>query len=89
MENGYETEVVNDITAGEEIGKALLSLPSGLPINTPVEVTFELNREGRLQVIGREPRSNATIEVTVQTKRGMSEEEVEQAKTRANRVAIS
>ena len=89
MENGYDTDAVNDITAGEEIGNAMLSLPAGMPINAPIEVTFELNREGRLHVIGREPRSNAIIQVTIQTKRGMSEEEVEQAKKRANRVAIS
>src|SRR2546421_876617 len=89
MENGYDTNAVNDITAGEEIGNAMLSLPAGMPINAPIEVTFELNREGRLHVIGREPRSNAIIQVTIQTKRGMSEEEVEQAKKRANRVAIS
>ena len=89
MENGYETEMVNDITAGEEIGNAVLAIPPGMPINTPIEVTFELNREGRLHVIGREPKNNATIEVTIQTKRGMSEEEVAQAQRRANRVAIS
>jgi molecular chaperone DnaK len=89
MENGYETETVNDITAGEEIGNAILLLPPGMPINTPVEITFELNREGRLHVIGRQPISGAIIETTIQTKRGMTEDEVEQARKRSNRIAIS
>ncbi len=89
MENGYDTDTVTDIRAGEEIGNAVLTLPPGMPINTPVEVTFELNREGRLHVVGRHAASGALIETTIQTKRGMSEDEVEQARKRSTRVAIS
>ena len=89
MENGYDTETVNDIHAAEEIGNAVLKLPPGMPINTPVEVTFELNREGRLHVIGRHLTSGTLIETTIQTKRGMTEDEVEQARRRSTGVAIS
>ena len=89
MENGYDAESVSDTSAGEEIGNAVLNLPPGMPINTPVEVTFELNREGRLHVIGRHVVSGALIETTIQTKRGMNEEEVEQARQRAVRIAVS
>ncbi len=89
MENGYAIDTVNDPKAGEMIGDATLDLPPGLPNNTPIEVTFELNREGRLHVTGKEPGSGRIIEVTIQTKRGMSDDEVEQARKRSNRVAIS
>lgn len=89
MENSFATYRVEDITQGEEIGKAQLDLPPRLPINSPIEVTFDLNREGRLHVTAREPRSNLSIEVTIQTKRGLSEESVEQARKRSRQIAVS
>jgi molecular chaperone DnaK (HSP70) len=89
MENSFSTHTVDDIEAGEKIGEAELHLPPRLPINAPIEVTFDLNREGRLHVTAREPGSNMSIEVTIQTKRGLSEEAVEKAKKRSTHVAIS
>lgn len=89
MENSFAAYRVDDISLGEEIGNALLDLPPRLPINSPIEVTFDLNREGRLYVTAREPRSNLSIEVTIQTRRGLSEKELEQAKKRSRQIAIS
>lgn len=89
MENNFSSHTVEDITAGEEIGNAVLHLPPRLPVDAPIEVTFDLNREGRLHVTAREPRSSMFIEVTIQTKRGMSEEALEKAKRRSTRVAVS
>ena len=89
MENSYGEDTVKDITRGEEIGNAVLNLPPGLPDRSLVEITFELNREGRLHVTGREPRSNRFIEATIETSHGISEEDMVQAQKRSNQLTIS
>lgn len=72
-----------------EIGNATLELPGRLPANSRIEVTFELNREGRLHVVGRESISGAEIEATIETKGGISEENLEEARSRATTLTIS
>ena len=80
---------VDDITAGQEIGNATLHLPLRLPLHAPIEVTFELQKDGRLHITGHEPRSNASIEIDIQTSRNLSEEELQQAKARSRNIVIS
>jgi molecular chaperone DnaK (HSP70) len=88
MENSIiEYEV--DLSRTEEIGNATLNLPPRLPLHAPIEVTFELNQQGRLHVTAREPTSNRSIDVTIQIKQGISEEELSAAKARSNRLVIS
>ena len=89
IENSLASEQIDDITMGEEIGNAVLHLPPRLPSSSPIEVTFELNGQGRLHVTGRELSTNAIIEVTIETDRGISEEELREAKARSNMVVIS
>ncbi len=89
IENSLASEQIDDITMGEEIGNAVLHLPPRLPSGSPIEVTFELNGQGRLHVTGRELSTNAIIEVTIETDRGISEEELREAKARSNMVVIS
>jgi molecular chaperone DnaK (HSP70) len=72
-----------------EISRVVLELPPGLPQNSAIEVTFELSREGRLRVVGRERSSTANIEAYMETKQGISEEEFQQAKSRSNKLVIS
>ena len=72
-----------------EIGNASLELPGHLPANSRIEVTFELTREGRLHVVGREPISGAKIEATIETKGGISEENLQEAKSRATTLTVS
>ncbi len=89
MENDMAEKTVRDLSMGQEIGNAILNLQPRLPANTPIEVTFELHRDGRLHMTGREPRSNASIDFDIQTVNGISAEELQEAKARAIRVAIS
>lgn len=89
MENSVADYEVGNLAAAEEIGSATLNLPPRLPLHAPVEVTFELNQEGRLLVTAREPTSNSSIDVTIQIKQGISEEELSAAKARSNRLVIS
>jgi molecular chaperone DnaK len=89
IENSVSEHEVADISTGEEIGNATLNLPPGLPLHAPIEVTFELNQEGRLHVTARELSSNKVVNVTVQIKQGIPEEELAAAKARALRLSIS
>jgi molecular chaperone DnaK (HSP70) len=89
MENSFDTEEVDDPGYGEEIGVVSLPMPSGMPKNSPVEVTFELNNQGRLSITAREPTSQKIITAVIQVERGLSETEVEQAIARAQRKRVS
>jgi molecular chaperone DnaK len=82
MENSEKSHRVDDLTVAEEIGNAVLPLPPRLPVRSPIEVIISLNREGRLHITGREPTSSKTIEATIETNRGMSESEFQEAKAR-------
>lgn len=91
MEN---TERGSEVEQGKysqeaEIGNAFLPLPLRLPAGSIIEVTFELNQQGRLHVVGREPVSGAIIDATIETKGGISEEDLQDAKERASRIVIS
>jgi molecular chaperone DnaK len=90
METTHRTpfvELVQDAQA-TEIGKVILPLPPGLPAKSPIEVTFELDGQGRLHVIGCEPRSQSTVEATFETEGGISKEELQAAKTRVTSITI-
>jgi molecular chaperone DnaK (HSP70) len=91
METSEKTILVEQEKYGaeSEIGKAVLDLPAGLPANAPIAVTFELNQQGRLRVVGREPKSGNIIEGTFKTKGGMSETELKEAKSRATGLTVS
>jgi molecular chaperone DnaK len=89
MENIFDTEEVDDPGYGEEIGVVTLPMPPGMPKHSPVEVTFELNNQGRLHIMAREPSSQKTITAEIQVERGLSEIQVEQAVARAQRKKVS
>ena len=76
---------VNPVTC-TEISRSTLPLPPNLPENSPVEVTFKLNEQGRLDVNARELSRNLAIDVIVQTERVISKEEVEEAKQRMTKI---
>jgi molecular chaperone DnaK len=89
IENGIASLHVLDPSVGEVIGNANLSLPPGLPENAPIEVTFELQRDGRLHMTGREPTGNGVVKLEIQTTHSLSEEELKEAKSRSNKLVIS
>jgi len=71
------------------IGDAEISLPPGLPINTPIEVTFDLDEQGRLHASGRDLKTGREATVTIQTTEGMSTQELEQEKVRTKSLSFS
>ena len=72
-----------------EIGKATLTLPSGLPEDSPIEITFNLDEQGRLHVTGVELTSKVTIEGDYVTTSVISEEETKEAVARSKQLVIS
>ena len=62
------------------IGDALLALPPGLPAGAPIEVTFTLKEDGRLEVTGVDKTSNGVVNATIQTNSVISDQEVEATK---------
>ncbi len=76
MENTITDQQLGNPELAEKIGEAELSLPAGLPAGAPIEVTFELNREGRLHLVGAHRPSGRTIEATIETDRSLSAAEV-------------
>ncbi len=60
----------------EELKTAEMQLPKGMRKNAPVEVTFALTKDGRLQVFAKDLTTGRELEFAVDTARGMSADEV-------------
>jgi Molecular chaperone len=90
MENTEETWIVEpeQYTPEAEIGTVTLKLPPSLPEGAPIEVTFEMNTQGRLQVTSREPHSDMAITATFETKGAMTQEELQQARERTQQIKV-
>jgi molecular chaperone DnaK (HSP70) len=89
IENNLRDPMVS-MEHGRGIGLAVLTLSEDLPINAPVDVTFELTPDGRLKVTGRDlAEKGKEIVAVVETDRGLSDEELESAKERAGALRVS
>jgi molecular chaperone DnaK len=90
VENTEKVRIVelDQDTQVEEIGKVVLPLPPGIPAQSPIEVMFEINRQGRLRVIGCEPRSKSTVEATLETRGSITEDELLSARSRIAKLTV-
>jgi molecular chaperone DnaK (HSP70) len=70
------------------IGVVTLTLSPGLPAGAPIEVTFEMNIQGRLRVTGREPGSNTMIKTVFVTKSSLTPHERQTASERSQQIQI-
>jgi len=50
-----------------EIGTALLDLPRGLPADLPIDITFNLDKEGCLHINAVESKENRRVNVSIET----------------------
>jgi molecular chaperone DnaK len=90
MESAVREPDISDLSQGTEVGSAILVMAAGLPEGAPVEVTFELNEQGRLAITGKDLASGGkTVTATIETNRVLSEEEVTKAATRARGVRVT
>jgi molecular chaperone DnaK (HSP70) len=90
IENTEKTSIVElerDIHL-EDLGKVVLPLPAGLPENSPIEVTFKIDQQGRLHVVGRELHSQAVVDAIFENRGGISKEEIQIAKSRVAKLVI-
>jgi molecular chaperone DnaK (HSP70) len=80
FENTVRAEIVDDFETAEPIGKAMLELAENLPKDSPIEVTFRFNTEGRLEITGRDKSAGGkSVTATIETNRALSEEQMQQA----------
>ena len=73
----------------QEVGVAQLHLPDGLPVRSPIRVTFGITRDGRLGVSARDLTGGGAIEVEFETEAVMNAEEVEQRSTALRMMQVS
>jgi molecular chaperone DnaK (HSP70) len=89
MENTDRSDMVV-LDQGVEIGKATLALAPNLPAGSPIEVTFALDQQGRLDITGRDlAPGGGTVQATVETNRALSEEQLEDAILHARGVTVT
>ncbi|MCK4761652.1 MAG: Hsp70 family protein [Candidatus Aminicenantes bacterium] len=87
MENEVGEETILPEMA-KEIGNGLLTIPPGLPANSPIEVTFKLNEEGRLDITALEVTDKRKLDMIIETDSILQGEELEEAKTRSQNIAV-
>ncbi|MCK5717535.1 MAG: Hsp70 family protein [Thiomargarita sp.] len=71
-----------------EIGTAILSLPPNLQIGSPIEITFLLNGEGRLEITAFEVIQARQVSVTIDTSSVIQGEALEKAKERSRKLVV-
>jgi molecular chaperone DnaK len=77
-----------EIAESTEIGLAVLTLPKGLPARAPIEISFDLNEQGRLHVLAFEPTGKQKVETEIQTNSVISQEQLEEAIERSTKINI-
>ncbi len=90
METTSREADIDDLDEGTKVGEAILPMTANLPEGAPVEVTFELNQQGRLHVTGKDlAEGGKTVTATIETNRALSVEEVASATSRARGVKVT
>jgi molecular chaperone DnaK (HSP70) len=87
MENETNEKVVA-VEHSIGIGTAVLDLPEGLPEDSPVEITFNLNREGRLQITAIEATENRQVVAKIETSSVIQGKELKEAIERAQHLVV-
>lgn len=80
---------ITDPDDSRDIGQAELALPPGLHAGSPLEVTFQLDEQGRLRLYAKELTGGRDIEITVETEGGISQAELDEALQRSQSIVIS
>ena len=87
MENETSEKVV-PVEHSIEIGTAVLDLPPGLPDDSPVEILFSLNREGRLLIKALETTAQRQVEAKIETSSVIHGKDLEDAMARAQHLVV-
>ena len=89
----YESDFAGeyyDVDEDFNLGTASLELPGNLPAGSPIQVTFTLNKEGILEVMGLDLTSNKEIHAAMQATAGttMSKEDVKAAREKSKNIVV-
>ena len=89
----YESDFDSEYYEVDEdfnLGTASLELPGNLPEGAPIQVTFTLNKEGILEITGRDMTSGKEIRATMQATAGttMSSEAVKAAREKTKNISV-
>ena len=87
MENETNEKVVA-VEHSIGIGTAVLDLPEGLPEDSPVEINFNLNREGRLQITAMEATENRQVVAKIETSSVIQGKELKDAIERSQHLVV-
>lgn len=88
-ENTARDKIVKELDAGEQVGSAILELTPGLPANSPIEVTFRFDGEGRLHVTGKDKSMGGkAVTALIETNRALTAEETEDAIEHARTIRV-
>ncbi len=72
-----------------EVGTASLDLPGGLPVRSPIRVTFGIDRDGRLQVKAVDLTGGGSIHVEFETEAVMNAADVEERSKALRMLSVS
>lgn len=79
-----------EISMSKEIGTGLIDgIPSNLPAGSPIQVTFKINEEGRLDIHAMEMTGKKELNLTIETTSVISGQELEEAKERSKAIKLS
>jgi molecular chaperone DnaK (HSP70) len=87
MENEVSEES-NPPEMSKEIGNAVMEMPSNLPAHSPIDITFKLNEEGRLEITAVEATENREVHTTIETNSILQGKELEEAKVKTQKLAV-
>jgi hypothetical protein len=65
-----------------------MRLPRGLPADTPVDITFSLNKEGRLKIKAVESTEGRQVDAAIETASVIQGEELAAAKMRSQGLVV-
>jgi molecular chaperone DnaK (HSP70) len=90
MESAVQQEEIDELEQASEVGDVILPLTADLPAGSPVEVTFELNRQGRLVITGKDLAAGGrSITAAIETSRVLSAAEVARAASEMRGVRVT
>jgi molecular chaperone DnaK (HSP70) len=71
-----------------DIGNAIMEVPRGLPANSPIDVTFRLNEEGRLDITAIELSQNRQLDFTIETNSILQGQALEEARVKNQNLSV-
>ncbi len=87
MENEINEQVV-PLEHSTEIATAILNLPHGLSKESPVQIIFRLNEEGRLKIMAAEKTESKLVKVDIETRSVIQGKAFQEAKARCQSLTI-